>query len=283
MTQRSYEIRSMSRQEVDLAVEWAAQEGWNPGLADAACFYAADPQGFLVGLLDGEPVACISVVKYDQCFGFLGFYIVKPSYRRQGFGIRIWSAGLDYLRGCNIGLDGVVAQQDSYRKSGFTLVYRNIRYRGHGMAEVPHDSAVVDLRTLPFATVEAYDRAFFPAPRQAFLQAWIDQPGTEARGLCEGGRLRGYGVRRKCREGYKIGPLFADTAAVAEQLYNALAGGIAAAEPVFLDIPEVNAAALALVQRHHMTAVFETARMYAGQAPCLPLERLYGVTSFELG
>src|SRR5436190_14760440 len=31
-------IRPMIRPEIDLAVDWAAAEGWNPGLADAACF-----------------------------------------------------------------------------------------------------------------------------------------------------------------------------------------------------------------------------------------------------
>ena len=52
-----YHIRAMTRDEVDVAVDWAAAEGWNPGLHDADCFYRADPQGFLVGLLDGEPIA----------------------------------------------------------------------------------------------------------------------------------------------------------------------------------------------------------------------------------
>jgi hypothetical protein len=32
-----------------------------------------------------------------------------------------------------------------------------------------------------------------------------------------------------------------------------------------------------------MTMVFETARMYKGNRPDLPMARLFGVTSFELG
>lgn len=57
MQNRNYTIRTMHRDEVQIAVEWAAREGWNPGLADADCFYAADPNGFLIGLLDEEPAA----------------------------------------------------------------------------------------------------------------------------------------------------------------------------------------------------------------------------------
>ena len=133
MQKSIYTIRTMTRQEMDIAVDWAAAEGWNPGLYDAHCFNLADPTGFLVGLLGDEPIASISVVKYGNSFGFLGFYIVRPEYRGRGYGMRIWNAGLASLQGRTIGLDGVVAQQDNYRESGFTLAYRNIRYQGFGV------------------------------------------------------------------------------------------------------------------------------------------------------
>ena len=48
--------RTMTRAELDLALGWAAEEGWNPGLSDAAAFFAADPEGFLIAEQDGEPV-----------------------------------------------------------------------------------------------------------------------------------------------------------------------------------------------------------------------------------
>jgi len=63
MSNSGYKIRPMKRDEMNLAVEWAAAEGWNPGLNDAEPFYAADPGGFLLGLKDGEPIAMISAVK----------------------------------------------------------------------------------------------------------------------------------------------------------------------------------------------------------------------------
>jgi hypothetical protein len=58
----------MSRREVDLAIDWAAAEGWNPGWHDADCFHAADPNGFLLGLLGNEPIATISAVRYGASF-----------------------------------------------------------------------------------------------------------------------------------------------------------------------------------------------------------------------
>ena len=41
---------------VALLVDWAAAEGWNPGLDDAAAFRSADPDGFLIATVDGEAV-----------------------------------------------------------------------------------------------------------------------------------------------------------------------------------------------------------------------------------
>lgn len=283
MQKSSYTIRVMTRQEVDIVIDWAAAEGWNPGLYDADCFYAADPNGFLIGLLGDEPVATVSVVKYGDSFGFLGFYIVKPEHRGKGYGIQIWNAGLTYLSGRTIGLDGVVSQQNNYKKSGFTLAYRNIRYQGTGGGYYQANSGVVPLSTIPFDEICAYDTPFFPDNRRQFLRCWLDQPKSTALGILRNRKLAGYGVLRICRSGYKVGPLFADSPEFAEDLFVALKAHIPEGVPVFLDTPAVNSAAVDLVKRHNMTVAFETARMYTGKSPDLPISRLFGVTSFELG
>jgi len=187
------------------------------------------------------------------------------------------------LGGRNVGLDGVVAQQHNYRKSGFTLAWRNIRQEGLGGGTAPADARLVPLAKVPLAAVLAYDRDFFPDGRDAFLRCWIQQPGSTALAWVEDGRLKGYGVLRPCRSGFKVGPLFADSAAVAEGLFSALKSAAGTDAKIYLDTPEVNEEAIALARRHGMVPVFETARMYTGPAPALPLEKLYGITTFELG
>jgi len=283
MEQSEFTIETMSSSEVEIAVEWAAQEGWNPGLHDAQSFFAADPNGFLIGKMRGEPIATISVVKYSESFGFLGLYIVKPQYRGKGYGIQIWNAGLEYLAGCNVGLDGVIEQQGNYKKSGFQLAYRNIRYEGVSEGLSSNVEKVVNLSSLPLEVIASYDRDFFPASRLEFLQSWINQPKCVPLGFLQDGKLAGYGVSRACLKGYKIGPLFADSPQIAEALFVALKASLPPGQPIYLDIPEVNKEALDLVKRHAMQPVFETARMYTKEAPHLTLERLYGVTTFELG
>ncbi|WP_229681278.1 GNAT family N-acetyltransferase [Neoroseomonas lacus] len=277
-------VRTMRAAELPLALDWAAAEGWNPGLADAACFLAADPDGFLIAELAGEPVGCVSAVRYGDGFGFLGFYIVRPGFRGQGHGLALWQAAMARLRPGVVGLDGVVAQQANYRRSGFDLLHRNIRYaaaapQAPSMVGAP---AVVDAASVPFAAIAAFDRRHFPAAREAFLRGWITAPGHVARVVTGAQGLRGFAVLRPCREGSKIGPLFAQGPEMARALFADL---LAAAPPgpVFLDMPEPNGDALAMAREAGMTPAFETARMYAGPAPALPLHDIYGITSFELG
>lgn len=279
---KGFSIRTMRPDEVVLAAEWAAVEGWNPGLADAACFATVDPDGFLVGEFDGEAAATISCVNYDGRFAFLGFYIVRADLRGRGFGLQIWNAAVAHAGGRVIGLDGVVAQQDNYRKSGFQLAYANVRFGGVVAASSAPPAGIVALRDVPLAMIEASDATVFPAPRSQFLRAWIGAPGHVGCALMRDGRLTGWGVIRPCRSGRKIGPLVADDRAAAEAVLSALLAQAGGGE-IFLDVPAVNREAVALARSLGLAPVFETARMYTGAIPSLRLASVFGVTTFELG
>ena len=278
----SFTIRTMRRDEISLAVDWAAAEGWNPGVADADCFASVDPDGFLIAELDGAPAATISCVNYDARFSFLGFYIVRADLRGKGYGLRIWNAAIAHSPARMIGLDGVTAQQENYRKSGFQLAYANVRYGGTVAASAAPRADIVALSDVPFAAVEADDATVFPAPRSAFLRTWIGSPGHIGCAVMRDGRLSSWGVIRPCRVGFKIGPLVADDRAGAEAVLSALIAKMGGGE-IFLDVPGINGEAAALARDFGLAPVFETARMYTGAIPPLRLERVFGVTTFELG
>jgi GNAT superfamily N-acetyltransferase len=276
------QVRSMTRQELGLALDWADREGWNPGLNDGDCFHAADADGFLIGCLGGEPVACISSVRYGKNYGFIGFYIVRPELRGRGYGMRMWQAGMTRLADRVVGLDGVTAQQNNYKRSGFVLAHCNIRFGG-----APHLAAVQDARLTRIdrgweRPILDYDLPFFPDVRTRFLQCWLSPDHRTALALIEDGTVQGYGVIRTCRRGFKIGPLFANSEQTADLLFRGLAVN-AKGEPVYLDCPEPNRSATDLAMRYGLSPVFETARMYRGLVPDISLPRTYGITTFELG
>lgn len=284
-------IRQMSRREVDELVDWAAQEGWNPGLHDADAFWATDPDAFIAAELDHELIGGGAITAYGTSLGFMGFFIVRPQFRGRGLGNTLWHARrnrlLDRLDpGASIGMDGVFDMQSYYAKGGFSFSHRDIRYR----AEIPENpdmpetgnEQIIPLSDVDIDRLSAYDSTCFPAPRETFLNSWITQPETLALGCLRDGKLSGYGVVRRCREGCKIGPLFADDARAAMALYSHLSG-FAAGGPLFVDVPENNPAALKLVRHHKLVEVFGCARMYLGPAPDLAHHRVFGVTTFELG
>jgi GNAT superfamily N-acetyltransferase len=232
--------------------------------------------------VEGRPVTCISAVRYGESFGFVGFYITAPEARGRGYGWATWQAAMERLAGRIVGLDGVVAQQENYRKSGFELRHRNVRYGGQVGVSVVPDARLVPVDEIIVPAVLSYDRAFFPEPRESFLRQWLVADGRTSFAYIEDGAVLGYATIRPCREGHKIGPLFADNEGVADALFRVLASR-AKGGPVFLDLPEPNRAAVGLTERNGMRPVFETARMYRGPAPDLPLGRIYGITTFELG
>ncbi len=276
-------IRRMNRSEIDMAVDWAAAEGWNPGIHDADCYYAADPNGLLIGLLNDEPVAMVSAVAYEDSYGFMGFYIVKPEVRHRTYGMQLVDVGMRYLENRCIGLDSVRPDLVSHKIPEFKPAYINYRFEWIKNEQSVVDPEVVELSEIPFSMVASYDHEVFRYSRESFLKCWISRPVTTALGIVKDGRVSAYGVIRECRVGYKIGPLFANSAELARTLFQALTSGVKMGMQIYLDTPETNPDAVTIAESYGMKEVFRTTRMYNRPAPGFPLEKWFGVTSFELG
>ena len=272
-------IRPLAMPEVEVLLDWAKTEGWNPGLADAAAFQAADPQGFIGCFLDGALAAGISAVRYGEDFGFIGLYIAHPSFRGRGLGRRVWNAGMQHLAGRTVGLDGVPEQQANYRSMGFEPAYQTHRWSG---TLSPGDaSAVKTAGPTDRATILAYDRGMFPASRDAFLNEWLKAPRV-VKLLERDGQVHGYAVCRPCHEGWKIGPLFADTPKDAELLLRACAVE-AGGEVLQIDVPEIQRDFADRLQALVFSQGFTTARMYRGPRPDVRMDRVFCITTLELG
>ncbi|MCO1335139.1 GNAT family N-acetyltransferase [Microbulbifer sp. OS29] len=283
--------RKMRRDELDVLVDWAALEGWNPGLHDADIFWRTDPDAYIAADLRERLIGGGAITAYGNYFGFMGFFIVKPEFRGRGFGNRLWHLRRERLKarlkpGAIIGMEGVFAMRAYYARGGFIFSHRNLRYRTDlaaldGAGGV-NSNNVIPLSQVPFDQLMTYDRLCFPADRETFLKAWILQPEALSLGYVESGILHGFGVIRRCRDGCKVGPLFANNDRIAGALLGRLAlfsdGG-----PIFLDVPENNTAAISLAKRYSMEEIFGCARMYLGSMPDIAQDKIFAVTTFELG
>ena len=276
-------IRTAKQQELTTIIAWAAAEGWNPGSDDLTPFLSADPEGYLVLEEGGAMKAAISLVRHTPEFAFLGFYLVTPPARGQGLGWSLWQHTMARAKGTTVGLDGVVAQQDNYRKSGFVYAHANIRYGGQVVVDFEPKGQIVPADRIPLDQVFNYDEKHNPCRREAFMSAWLtDSETRKSLVFVNDDGITGLGTIRQCQSGFKIGPLFADNATIADQLFQGLAATIGGGE-IFLDIPEPNHEAKQLCARYGLQPVFETARMYIGGMPELPLKNIFGITTFELG
>lgn len=263
-------IRTLGLAEVETLLGWAADEGWNPGLHDAPAFHAADPDGFFGAFVHGVMVAAIAAVAYDEKFGFTGLYICHPDWRGQGHGKAVWDAGMAYLGNRTVGLDGVPEQQRNYAMMGFVPTYETIRMSGTLTGQT------AALEAVSLAEIAELDRRCFPARRDQFLRHWLAPPNRSVVHH-EGGSVGGYAVLRPCRDGAKIGPLFAGTTAAAIGMLTALSGR------VHIDVPAVQTDCLEALLTRGFTAGFRTRRMYRGTPPSIDLTGVFGVSSLELG
>lgn len=284
------QIRPMTEAEQRVLLEWAAAEGWNPGRNDAACFWNLDPDGYLAIEHNGRMAGGGAVIRHNDHFGFMGLFIVRPEDRGRQLGGRLWTARRDHLLSrlkpnSTIGLDGVDDMVSFYQRGGFRAFSRHRRFElAPSVADRSEadPSGITELSTFGFDLLQKFDLDCFPGDRSRFLRDWITQPGATALGFRDAEELAGYGVMRPCGTGWKIGPLFARDFTVADSLLRSFQRR-AGDQPVYLDAPDNNPDALRLCRTHGMLEVFGCTRMYLGPVPDLACDRIYGITTLEVG
>ncbi len=280
------EFRKLDLSGVKKLVKWAKNEGWNPGPLDADVYWSTDPNGFYGYYHKNSLVAGGAIVSYNKEFGFMGLFIVKPEYRAIGIGRKLWYQRRDLLvkrlnANASIGMDGVVDMQSFYKKGGFEIAFKGERYEKIGTKFVIDDN-IYPIRNEDFQDISTYDKQCFGFLREIFLNLWIKLPENKTFKYVERDKIRGFCIARKVSNGFKVGPLFADNKKIAEELYKACLNSVIG-KPLYIDIPMLNQGAIQIVKKYNAKYVFECARMYYGQRPRTDTNKVYGITTFELG
>ena len=184
------EFRKLDLTGLKILVEWAKNEGWNPGPHDADVYWATDSDGFYGYYLNSTLIAGGAIVSYNNEFGFMGLFIVKPEFRTKGIGRKLWHQRLNLLvnrinNNASIGMDGVVDMQDFYKKGGFEIVFKGKRYEKTGM-EFNLDPHIFTIKEDDFDKVLNYDKQCFGFSRPQFLNPWISLPDNKTFKYLEG-------------------------------------------------------------------------------------------------
>lgn len=268
--------RLMTEADLQTVLGWAADEGWNPGLDDAAAFMMADPEGFFIGEVSGVPAAAISVVNHSDRLAFLGLYLCRPEFRGQGHGYALWHHAMGHAGDRSVGLDGVPDQQDNYRKSGFELADQTWRYEGRVDASPSDD--VISATPEDAAWIAEMEAGASGYAKPGFMSAWLG-PSPSRRTVVLSGR-RGFATYRQCQDGFKIGPLVTPGADEAAVLIRHIAAEVE--DRVIIDVPARCAELTGFCVAEGLTPTFNTARMYRGSVP-QPGSTCFSVATLELG
>ncbi|WP_196893312.1 GNAT family N-acetyltransferase [Aureivirga marina] len=278
-----FKVERLKRKDLKQVYEFIKEEGWNPGSHDIKAFFKTDKKGFFGIHNANELIGCFSAVKYKDDFGFLGCFIVKEEYRKKGLGKSLWKHGLEYLGNDIVGLDGVVQREKNYQENGFNSAYTNVRYVINNTFKSDYSKKVKKASKVPFGRLYSYDSKFFPSRRKRFLKEWISLKDSKSFVFLEDFKVKGFITIRKCNNGYKIGPLFSEKLGYAEELLKAAFSYADDYTDIFIDIPEPNLESKSLVEKYNMKEVSRTIRMYKNGIPDLPIDKIYGVTTLELG
>jgi GNAT superfamily N-acetyltransferase len=282
------EIRPLSRDELDLVLAWGDGDT-APDPHDAAAIWDADPSGLWGVDVDGVLVAAASALAHQGQLGRIGFVVVRPEMRRRGIGQLTIQFLVDDLLGrlapgAAITLDATLEITDHAERLGF--VSGGTLQRMLGTAEVgrrgPHTGEIRALSAVPFELVVGLDTAHTGVLRESLLRTWISPAGGLGLGVYERGELLGMAVARRSRTGLAIGPLYASEPDVAQDLFSALTSPHAGTA-ITLDVPTANPAAVAFAADNRLAPVSSRTTMAFGDLPVLPVDTVYGITSYELG
>ena len=272
-------IRRMTLSDLDMVLDWARDEGWNPGRSDATAFFASDPNGFFLVEVDGVTAAAISVVNHDNHHAFLGLYICRKEFRGQGVGFAVWTEALKHAEDRSVTLEGVPDQQENYARSGFRRLGQTVRYAGK-IDDVSSTAQVASPEDLPFL-IRA-DQQTVGHERTAFSNRWFEtSKDRKTMVIRAGGQPVAYATFRRCAEGAKVGPFFASDETEAKSLL--ASNPFDRSENLFVDVPTASALLTELLRGMGFQPVFETARMVRGEAALGDLPAYAAVATLELG
>ena len=292
-----FSIRLISSDEILEVTDWARLEGFSPGIDDVSIYKNTDQQGVWVGCLNNNPIGCIACVKYNCSYGFIGLFIVKKEFRNKGYGLKLWKHALNYLKNVEcIGLEAAPDRLNDYQKWGFKKSSITNRWQSEGSHDLPittlyenqhHSFRVVPGNQISSEAVLIYDTQREPSPRPHFLNDWLKNSYGRVSALVDNnGMCHGFGRIRPCilkdsSQGWRIGPLLADTPPLAELLIRKLVGNLDS--KILLDCSNLNPYANYLLSNLGFEEVSKTFRMYKGMQPPCNMNQVYGLACLELG
>ncbi len=281
----STEARRLAPADAGALTRLSAEAGWNQ-TADDWRLILRHGAGEGVFAADGRPLASACDVPLTRRSRWVCMVLVTPDARRQGHATRLMAARIAEIEQAGLvpGLDATELGRPVYEKLGFRPLLALSRFAAAAPAW-PQADRSVDLAPLVAAdlpALTAYDEAATGSDRRFLLEHLAARCPGAAWVARSGGRIAGFALGRDGVRASGIGPVVADSLAVATAL--AAAAGRATPGPTMIDVPDAQAGFVAALAAAGFTRQRGFTRMIRGDDAALDrTARLYAPAGPEFG
>lgn len=264
------------------------EAGWNQNIADWRFMLGAG-RGFGCIGPGGRWQASSLVLPLGRKLAWIGMVLVTKARRREGLGTALLKRCIEDARsaGAVAGLDATEQGRPIYLPLGFRDLYPISRWHfdNAGGAEVQPPAGVtlrpVEPADLPRLVL--YDRPLTGMERPAILaHLALRQPGLAWLAEDGAGKVAGFVLGREGRVATSLGPVVADSEAIALALIAKAAAS--ASGPLIIDVPKAHRAIQAWLEAQGAVTPRGYMRMTLGEAKGLDdPTHLYALAGPELG
>lgn len=214
-------LRELTPSDAGRGYALSTEIGWNQVEADWRYMLENGPG---IGMTDetGRLVASAMALPYGA-FGWVCMVLVAPDWRRRGLATDLMNRVIASLEADGVlpGLDATPAGREVYRQLGFVDICALERMTAAEARPVAQPPDGIEIRRLSAADMEAvahYDAPIFGGDRAALLSHLRERQPARASGAWRDGELAGYALAREGRTWTQIGPVIADSEAIASSL-----------------------------------------------------------------
>jgi GNAT superfamily N-acetyltransferase len=264
------------------------EAGWNQNVADWRFMLAAG-RGFGCRGADGKWQASSLVLPLGQKLAWISMVLVTTDRRRFGLGSSLLKRCITEVREADAvaGLDATEAGRPIYLKLGFHDLYAIARWHldrvKDGAIAPPAGIAIRPFVLADLPKLATYDRPLSGMERPTILaHLAMRQPGLAFVAETGSGRLTGFALGREGRFATSLGPVVADSEAIALALIARATE--AAPGPFILDVPEAHREIRAWMEAQGAVSPRGYMRMTLGEAKRLDdPSHVFALAGPELG
>jgi len=282
------DVRPIDAAQCEAVWPLSIEAGWNQNAADWRFMLGAG-RGFGCTGPDGKWQASSLVLPLGQRLAWISMVLVTKEQRRGGVGSRLLKRCIEEVRSADAvaGLDATEQGRPIYLALGFRDLYRISRWHfDQAMDTAIPPPAGVSLRPIAPADLPKlalYDRPLTGMERPAILaHLALRQPGRAWIAEDRAGKVVGFVLGREGRVATSLGPVVADSEAIALALI--VKSAAAAPGPFIIDVPQAHRAVQAWLEAQGATTPRGYMRMTLGEAKGLgDPTHLFALAGPELG